>query len=168
MEKKIGFYLCKGCGIGEALNTEKIQNIVKNALRIPVVAAHEVLCNREGVELIKKDISEQGVNSIVVAGCSPRVKTYEFSFPGCFVERVPLRELAVWSIEDPEERQLAAEDYVKMGVIKAQKGDIPEPYVIDIVKTILVVGGGISGMTAALEAAKAGYDVVLVEKEAEL
>lgn len=55
-----------------------------------------------------------------------------------------------------------------MGVIKAQKGEIPEPYIIETVKSILVVGGGISGMTAATEAAKAGYDVVLVEKESEL
>ncbi|GAB6182897.1 FAD-dependent oxidoreductase [Thermodesulfovibrio hydrogeniphilus] len=168
MEKKIGLYICKGCGIGEAINTEKIANIAKNALRVPVVVEHDFLCSNEGIELIKKDINEQGVNSIVIAGCSPRVKTYEFTFPGCFVERVPVRELAVWTIESPEEQQLAAEDYIKMGVIKAQKGEIPEPYVIEINRTILVVGGGISGMTAAVEAAKAGYDVVLVEKEAEL
>lgn len=168
MEKKIGLYICKGCGIGEVINTEKISNIAKNALRVPVVQVHDVLCSPDGVELIKKDIAEQGVNSIVVAGCSPRVKTYEFSFPGCFVERVPVRELAIWTIESDEEKQLAAEDYVKMGVIKAQKGDVPQPYVIEINKTILVVGGGISGMTAALEAAKCGYDVVLVEKEPQL
>ncbi len=168
MEKKIGLYICKGCGIGEVVNTEKIVNIAKNALRVPVVAEHEILCSGEGIELIKKDIAEQGINSIVIAGCSPRVKTYEFNFPGCFVERVPVRELAIWTIESQEEQQQAAEDYIKMGVIKAQKGEIPEPYKIDINKTILVVGGGVSGMTAALEAAKAGYDAVLVEKEAEL
>jgi quinone-modifying oxidoreductase subunit QmoB len=168
MEKKIGLYICKGCGIGEAINTEKISNIAKNALRVPVVVEHDVLCSKQGIELIKKDIAEQGVNSIVIAGCSPRVKTYEFNFPGCFVDRVPLRELAVWTIESPEEKQLAAEDYVKMSVIKAQKGEVPEPYIVETVKTLLVVGGGISGMTSALEAAKAGYDVVLVEKEPEL
>jgi quinone-modifying oxidoreductase subunit QmoB len=168
MQKKIGLYICKGCGIGEVINTTKIANIAKNALRIPVVVEHDILCNKEGVELIKKDIAEQGVNSIVIAGCSPRVKTYEFTFPNCFVERVPLRELAVWTIEADDEKQLAAEDYVRMGIIRAQKGAIPEPYIIETVKTILVVGGGISGMRSAVEAAKAGYDVVLVEKETEL
>lgn len=81
MEKKIGLYICKGCGIGEAVDVEKIQNIGKNALRVPVVQVHDVFCSREGIDLIKKDIAEQGVNSIVIAGCSPRVKTYEFSFP---------------------------------------------------------------------------------------
>ncbi len=81
---------------------------------------------------------------------------------------MPVRELAVWTIESPEEQQQAAEDYIKMGVIKAQKGEVPEPYVIEITKSILVVGGGISGMTAALEAARAGYDVFIVEKEPEL
>ncbi len=168
MEKKIGLYICKGCGIGDVVNTEKIVNIAKNALRVPVVAESDVLCSKEGVDLIKKDIAEQGVNSIVIAGCSPRVKTEEFNFPGCFVERVPVRELAIWTIETDEEKQLAAEDYIKMGVIKAQKADIPEPYVIEIVKNVLVVGGGVSGMTAALEVANCGYEVVLVEKESEL
>ena len=65
--------------------------------------------------------------------------------------------------------QMAAADYLRMGIIKVQKGTLPEPNVLeDLSKTILVVGGGISGLSAALEAANAGYQVVLVEKEAEL
>jgi quinone-modifying oxidoreductase subunit QmoB len=168
MEKKIGLYICTGCSIGESIDVEKSTNIAKNALRVPVVKSHFALCGKEGVDLIKSDITSEGVNTIVLAACSPRVKYEEFDFPGCIVERISLRELAVWTQEKPEDRQLAAEDYIKMGVIKAQKGDLPEPYLMETVKTILVIGGGISGMTAALEAAKAGYDVVLVEKEPQL
>ncbi len=56
-----------------------------------------------------------------------------------------------------------------MGVIKAQKADLPDPAILEnLSKTILVIGGGITGMTAALESAKAGYKVVLVEKEPQL
>ncbi len=168
MEKKIGLYICTGCSIGESVNTEKLINIAKNALKIPVVKSHFALCGKDGIELIKGDISGEGVNTIIVAACSPRVKYEEFDFPGCIVERAPLRELAVWTLEDASERQLAAEDYVKMFVIKAQKGDLPEPYLMDTVKSILVIGGGIAGMTAALQAARAGYEVHLVEKEQEL
>lgn len=166
MEKKIGLYICTGCSIGESVNIEKLVN--KNSGQ-PVVKTHFALCGKEGVELIKNDIRNEGVNAVVIAACSPRVKYEEFDFPGCIVERVPVRELAVWSQEaNTEEAQLAVEDYVKMGIIKVQKGDLPEPWQMETVKTILVIGGGISGMTSALEAANAGYQVVLVEKEARL
>lgn len=169
MEKKLGLYICTGCSIGDSINVEKAVNIAKNALKVPVVKSHFALCGKEGIDLIKSDISSEVVNTAVLAACSSRVKYEEFDFPGALVERVSLRELAVWSQEPKsEEAQLAAEDYIKMGVIKAQKGDIPEPYVMETVKTILVIGGGIAGMTAALQASQAGYEVVLVEKEDKL
>jgi quinone-modifying oxidoreductase subunit QmoB len=168
MDKKLGLYICTGCSIGESIDVEKLSNIAKNALRIPAVKSHFALCGKEGVEIINNDIKNEGVNTVVIAACSQRVKYEEFDFPGCIVERVPLRELAVWILDDPADRQLAAEDYTKMHVIKAQKGDIPEPYIMETVKTILVIGGGIAGMTSALQAANAGYNVVLVEKEPQL
>ncbi len=166
MDKNIGLYICTGCSIGESIDVEKSVNIAKNALKIPVVKSHFALCGKEGLELINNDIKTAGVNTVVLAACSGRVKYEEFDFPGCLVERISLRELAVWTQEaKSEECQQAAEDYIKMGVIKAQKGDIPEPYLMETVKTILVIGGGTAGMTAALQSAKAGYQVVLVEKE---
>jgi quinone-modifying oxidoreductase subunit QmoB len=165
MEKKLGLYICTGCAIGDSVDVEKMSNIAKNALKVPVVKSHFALCGKEGVELIKGDIQNEGVNTIVIAACSPRVKYEEFDFPGCIVERSPVRELAIRTLDNPEDRQLAAEDYVKMHVIKAQKGDLPEPYMMETVKTILVIGGGIAGMTAALQAANTGYQVFLVEKE---
>ncbi|MFO0754250.1 MAG: hydrogenase iron-sulfur subunit [Thermodesulfovibrionales bacterium] len=169
MDKNIGLYICTGCSIGESVNVEKIVAIGKNALRVPVVKSHFALCGKEGTDLIRSDVQAEGVNTVVVAACSPRVKYEEFDFPGCLVERVPVRELAVRTQEpNSEEAQLAAEDYIKMGVIKAQKGDLPEPYLMETVKTLLVIGGGITGMTAALQAADAGYPVVLVEKEERL
>lgn len=168
MDKNIGLYICTGCSIGESIDVEKVSNIAKNALRIPVVKSHFALCGNEGIELIKNDIKNEGVNTVVLAACSQRVKYEEFDFPGCIVERAPLRELAVWTQDGKENAQLAAEDYVKMHVIKAQKGDLPEPYLMETVKTILVIGGGIAGMTAAFQSANAGYEVVLVEKEPQL
>ena len=130
---------------------------------------HPILCSPEGLELIKGDIKE-GTNTIVIAACSPRVKYEEFDFPGTITERVNIRELVAWSQQpNTEEAQMAAADYLRMGIIKVQKGTLPEPNVLeDLSKTILVVGGGISGLSAALEAANACYQVVLVEKEAEL
>ncbi len=169
MDKKYGLYICTGCSIGDSINVEKTATKSKNALKIPIVKSHFALCGKEGVELIKSDIATEGVNTIIVAACSPRIKFEEFNFPGCLVERVPLRELAIW-IQEPksEDSQLAADDYIRMGVMKAQKGFIPEPFLFETSKDILVIGGGIAGMSAALEIANAGYTAHLVERENEL
>jgi quinone-modifying oxidoreductase subunit QmoB len=83
------------------------------------------------------------------------------------VEPVALREHVVWCQPPGEEdTQMLAEDYLRMYVTKVKKMEPLEPFRPDeaIDKSILVVGGGITGMTAALEAAKTGYDVHLVEK----
>ncbi|MBF0329150.1 MAG: hydrogenase iron-sulfur subunit [Nitrospirae bacterium] len=171
MEKKFGVYICKGCGIGETVNIEKLKKNTAGGARIPAdsIKEHDVLCSSEGLELIKNDIKE-GTNTIIIGACSPRVKFEEFDFSGSLVERVNLREFVSW-VSEPmtEATQTLAEDYVKMGVIKTQKGNMPEPNILpDLSNELMVVGGGITGITAALESANAGYKVTLVEKEAEL
>jgi quinone-modifying oxidoreductase subunit QmoB len=168
-EKKICVYICKGCGIGEALDIDKIKEAVESEYNVPV-KVHEFLCGADGVNLIKNDISNEGINAVVIAACSPRVKQDVFDFgENIIVERVNLREGVVWTHEPNDENtQMMAEDYVKMGVIKAQKTELPEPFIEETSKDILVVGGGVTGLTAAIEIAKAGYNVYLVEKEAEL
>lgn len=170
MEKKIGIYICKGCGIGESLDIEKL---AKNSKRGPIkeehIKVHDVLCSPEGLQLIKNDI-KGGTNTVIVVACSPRVKYEEFDFPGCLTERVNIREFVAWTQPpNDEETQALAEDYIAMGTVKVQKADLPTPAILENLSSdILVVGGGISGMTSALEAANAGYKVFLVEKEPEL
>jgi quinone-modifying oxidoreductase subunit QmoB len=169
MEKKFGVYLCKGCGIGEALNFESITKVVKKEGKIQHIKEHDILCSPAGLDLIKQDMVQEGINSIVIAACSPRVKYEEFDFPNSLVERVNIREQVAWTQEpNTEETQAMAEDYLRMGCAKIKKTELPEPYQTECDKTILVIGGGAAGLSAALEAANDGYDVVLVEKEAEL
>ncbi len=169
MEKKYGVYICKGCGIGESIDIEKLSNVATKDRKMPLCKTHDIMCSPAGIQMIKDDIKE-GVNTIIIAACSPRVKYEEFDFPGTITERVNIREFVAWS-QPPktEDTQSLASDYLTMGIIKTQKGDFPEPSILeDLSKTILVVGGGISGLTAALEAARAGEKVVLVEKEPQL
>ena len=171
MEKKIGLYICKGCGIGESIDIEKLVKSSKSgAIKEENIKTHDILCSPEGLQLIKGDIKKDGINTVLIAACSPRVKFEEFDFPGCLIERINIREFVAWT-QPPmtDETQAVAEDYIAIGSIKAQKSDIPEPNILEnLCNTILVIGGGISGMTAALESAKAGYQVVLVEKETQL
>jgi len=169
MEKKLGVYICTGCGLGEALEIEKLSNLAIKEYKAPVCKIHYCLCNEDGLGIINKDCQEEGVNVLVIAGCSPRVKQDVFSFSSNkIIERVCLREYVIWT-QPPnnEDTQMMAEDYLRMGLAKAQKTELLEPFkpAEEISKTILVVGGGITGMTAAIEAAKAGRKVILVEKE---
>ncbi len=167
MEKKYGVYICKGCGIKDAMDVEKVAGAAK---KVQNYKFHDVLCSPEGVQLIKDDIKNEGVNTIIIAACSPRVKYEEFDFPGAIVERVNIREFVAWSMEpNTDATNDAAYDYLTMGIVKTQKGDLPEPNILqDLSSTILVIGGGVAGMTAALSAAGAGQKVVLVEKDAQL
>jgi quinone-modifying oxidoreductase subunit QmoB len=87
------------------------------------------------------------------------------------VEPFALREHVVWCHPAGEEdTQMVAEDYLRMYIAKIRKMEALEPFQPEeaIDKSILVVGGGITGMTAALEAARTGYEVRLVEKTAKL
>ena len=169
MEKKMGVYICTGCGIGDAIDIDPIKDLVDEEFNISICKEHPFLCGPEGVELIKKDIDNEGVNTIIICACSPRVNHDVFSFgPDKIVERVNLREHVAWSQEPKnEDTQMLAEDYVRMGCSKAKDMELPEPFKADqeYSKDILVVGGGLAGMTAALEVAKAGYKAIIVEKE---
>ena len=169
MEKKYGVYLCKGCGIGAALDFESMAKVVKKEGKIPHIKEHDILCSPEGLEMIKQDMVAEGINCHVIGACSPRVKYEEFDFPNSLTERANIRELVAWTQEpNTEATQALAEDYLRMYCAKIKKTELPEPYETECDKTILVIGGGITGLSAALEAARDGYQVVLVEKEAEL
>lgn len=171
-EKKIGCYICTGCGIGDTLDVSALAGIATKEAKLPVVKNHEFLCGEEGLALMRGDIQNEGVNAIVIAACSPRVHVETFRLGTPLVDRVNLREQAVWAQpvaegeeDDPEDRQMLAEDNIRMGCIKIKRMDAPEPFADPgLSKTILVVGGGVSGLTAAREAADTGYDVILVER----
>lgn len=176
MDKKYCAYICAGCGIGEALDMEGLAEVVSGEMSMEC-KSHECLCGKEGRALIEGDVAG-GVNTVVVGACSPRVMTQEFDFgPDTITVRANLREQVVWAEVKPAEGeephaeaaeflQETAADYLRMACTRAQKTEPAEPYQLEeLNKTILVMGGGISGLTAAKEAAASGYDVLLVEKE---
>ena len=171
MEKKYGVYVCKGCGIADAIDFESLTKVIKKEGKIQHIKEHDIMCSPEGRAMILEDLKPEGegINALVIAACSPRVKYEELDFPNCVVERCNIRELVAWTQEPKaEETQALAEDYLRMYCARVKKSELPEPYETECDKTILVIGGGAAGLSAALEAANDGYQVVLVEKEAEL
>jgi len=168
MPKKLGVYICGGCSIGESLDTAALSKVASRECKAAVARVHPFLCGAEGLAQIRQDLEAGTIDGVVIAGCSARMKTDVFAF-NAPTERVNLREHVVWChTPNDEDTQMLAEDYIRMGAAKVQRMEIPEPLQEEISKKILVAGGGITGITAALEAAEAGYEVVLVEKEAQL
>ncbi len=170
MEEKIGVFICTGYGIAEALDVDALCKVATDEYSVPFCKTVDS-CEGPGLKSINEDISGEGLSKVVVAGISPR-RYADSAFPeGVIVEKVALREHVVWCQPAGEEdTQMLAEDYLRMYITKVQKMEPLEPFQPEqpIDKSILVVGGGITGLTAALEAARAGYDVQLVEETAEL
>jgi quinone-modifying oxidoreductase subunit QmoB len=168
-EMKIGAYICKGCGLGERLNTDQLEMIAAREGKAAVAKQHEFLCSKAGVATIQADIDSGEANHIVIAACSRRAKTDAFNFDKVAISRANLREGVIWVRPDSEDArettQEMAEDYVRMACAESKFMTLPttsEEQALN--KNILVVGGGFSGMTAAVESAKAGYPVTIVEK----
>ena len=162
----VALALCTGCGIGECIDREAL--VAKVDETVPGIPrfTHPALCSEAGMQELGRVMEEKGITSLVVAACSPRVKEGAFLLERIRVERVNLREQVAWVMEaGHEDTQAAAEDQVlmalaKLGAIRENTPYFPE----EIHEEVLVVGGGIAGLTAALEGAKAGSRVCLVEK----
>ncbi len=170
MEDKIGVFVCTGYGIAEAIDVDALCNVATEEFSVPLCKTVDS-CEGSGLESINKDIQDEGLTKVVIAGISPRRFTDGMFPDGVIVEGIALREHVVWTQPPNEEdTQMLAEDYLRMYITKIQKMEPLEPFQPEeaIDKSILVVGGGIAGMTAALEAAKTGYEVRLVEKTGQL
>ena len=170
MEEKIGVFICSGYGIAEALDIDALSAVATGEFSVPFCKVVDT-CEGPGLDAINKDIQSEGLTKVVLAGISPR-RFADSAFPeGVIVEPVGLREQVVWALPPNEEdTQMAAEDNLRMYIAKVKGMEPLEPFQPEeeIDKGILVVGGGVAGMTAAAEAADAGYEVRLVEKGPEL
>ncbi|XPV76588.1 MAG: hydrogenase iron-sulfur subunit [Desulfovibrio sp.] len=179
MPDKIGVYIDEAA-IKPLLNAEELAEFVQTRFsgECPVVRTHPMLNTNAGRDQIQKDIDDGLIDSVCICAGSPRVDGGIFDFgPAILVERVNLREQCVKCYKNPdgtvpvegEEIPLPlkdmAEDYIKMGVIKLTKTKIPAPEMTECNTTIMVLGGGFTGLNAALYAARANQKVVLVEKE---
>jgi quinone-modifying oxidoreductase subunit QmoB len=166
-------YLCTGCGIGERLDPSQLEMIATREGKMSACKSHEMLCSREGVAMIRNDIDNDGVSHVMIAACSRRAKVEAFNFGDVAMTRANLREGVIWvrpaDDEHQETTQEMADDYIRMACAELRSSKRPKPSGEQALnKNILVVGGGVTGMTAALEAAAAGYSAHIVEKSGAL
>lgn len=172
-ETKTAAYICKGCELGNRLDAAALVKTATKDGKMNLVREHDFLCSTEGVAMIKNDIDNEGVTHIALCACSRRAKTDAFNFTTVAMSRGNLREGVIWIRPDTdaarETTQEMAEDYVRMACAEVKAMQVPSGNMnTGTSKTLLVVGGGMSGMTSALEASKTGYKVVLLEKSGAL
>ena len=158
--------LCTGCSIGTSVDTDKLVEAAAEAIQGISCLKHDCLCSEAGLAELNKMTLEKGVKRLAVAACSPRVKNSEFELDGLQVERINLREQVAWVMEPGhEDTQMCAEDQTRMVLAKLESISDIKPYVPEQLSSdILVLGGGIAGLTSALEGARAAYRVHLVER----
>jgi heterodisulfide reductase subunit A len=174
---RVGVFVCHcGTNIGGIVN---VPEVVEYSRTLPCVECAEenlYTCSEDGLSSIRNKIKELRLNRVVVASCTPR--THETLFrKNCeraglnkyLFEFVNLREHCSWvHMDKPLEATMKAKDLVRMGVAKVSLLRPQEDLATEVLQTALVLGGGISGLSAALSLANQGYQVELVEKEQEL
>ena len=174
---KIGVFLCH-CGEELKKTLSLFEIILETKLLSEVVHVEEVglACLPEDLDLIKKRIGEQGLNRIVIAGCSHREirgameeMAKGMGFNPYLIEYANIREQCAFvHLDYPRLATEKAMALIRMAVERAKRSQPIRKGKQKIDKKGLVVGGGLAGMTASLQLAAQGYEVYLIEKEKEL
>ena len=169
---RIGVFVCQcGKNIASVIDVEKV---VEAAKGLPGVVHAETLqysCSDLGQKAIRDSVATHRLDRVVLAACTPRM--HEGTFQKCIsdaglnpylFEMVNIREQCSWVHPENAISTEKAVRLVKMGVAKAARLSALEPLKFPVEKRVLVIGGGIAGMQAALDIGNTGYNVTVVEK----
>ena len=174
MEHRIGVFVCHcGMNIAGTVDVQRVVEAVKDYPGVVFAQNYIYMCSDPGQDLVRKTIREQNLNGIVMSNCSPLMHEKTFRTVAAkeglnpyLLEIANIREDVSWPHEN--EKELATQKaivMVKMTIEKVRRNMALTPMVVPLHKRALVIGGGIAGITSALEIAAAGYEVVLVEKQ---
>jgi heterodisulfide reductase subunit A len=174
---RVGVFVCRCTpSIDGTVDVDRLVTQAKSYANVVYSTDIDYGCFPDGIEKIKHTITNQNLNRVVVAGCSHR--THESLFQRAvrevglnpyLMEMTNIREFCAWV--HPGQPELATRKAMEMVRVAVERANLLEPvYKTEIVpeKRALIIGGGISGMSAALAIADAGFDVVIVERSAAL
>ena len=176
-EPRIGVFVCH-CGINIG-GVVRVPEVTEYAKRLPnVVYAEENLytCSQDTNEKIKQKIKEHNLNRVIVASCTPRTHAPLFQntvrqagLNMHLFEMANIRDQCSWvHTHEPDKATEKAKDLVRMAVAKARLLEQLPRITVPVKKSALILGGGMSGMTCAIQLAEEGYEAHIVEKEKEL
>jgi heterodisulfide reductase subunit A len=173
---RIGVYICMcGTNIAKIVDVEAVAKYVSGIPDVVLAKTYKYMCSNPGQEMIIQDIKENHLNRVVVAACSPNMheRTFRNALRSAglnqyLFEMANIREQCSWVHKDPVEATEKARALVHAAVCRVAYHEELESMSVAMCPNVLVIGGGIAGMTAALELADAGNNVYLVEKDKHL
>ena len=170
---RIGVYICHcGLNIAGTVNVGEVREFISRAPSVAIARDYKFMCSDPGQALIQEDIKQLGINRVVVAACSPLM--HEITFRAAakkaglnryLVQIANIREHCSWIHDDVRMATEKAKALVAGAVRRVALHQPLEPMRAEINPNVLVVGGGIAGIQAALEIAESGSMVYLVERE---
>jgi heterodisulfide reductase subunit A len=173
MPERIGFYICH-CGINIAykVRVEEVAAFASTLRNVVVARDYKFMCSDPGQGMIENDIKALGLNRIVVASCSPRLHGKTFmgvckraGINPYYFQMASVREQVSWVTDDKDEATNKAKSLAAAAIYRVNYHESLEARQASVNPNVLVIGGGIAGMQAALDIASAGHRVYLVEKD---
>ncbi len=169
---RIGVYICHcGTNIAATVDVEAVTEFARTLPGVVVARHYTYMCSDPGQTLIKDDSRQLGLNRVVVASCSPRMHEPTFRKAAeeggvnrYRMEMANIREQCSWVHQDSAAATLKARALVASAVAKAARLEPLEERQVGVTPGVVVIGGGVAGMVAALDVADAGFPACLVEK----
>ncbi|MBN1900724.1 FAD-dependent oxidoreductase [Candidatus Sumerlaeota bacterium] len=173
---RVGVFVCHcGTNIGSVVDLPAVKESLRNEPFVAFINDYLYTCSQDTQEVIKEKIREMNLNRIVIASCTPR--THEELFQDTIRETglnpylfqmANIRDQCSWVHRDDREKATKkAVELIRMAIAKTARLFPVAQKEVPLVQKALVIGGGVSGMSAALAIADQGYEVYLVEKDAE-
>jgi heterodisulfide reductase subunit A len=173
MANRIGFYICHcGINIAHKVRVEEVAEFARGLKNVVVARDYKFMCSDPGQEMIETDIRNYDLTRVVVASCSPRL--HEKTFQGAcqraglnpyLFQMASVREQVSWVTEDEDDATRKAKTLVAGAVERVNHHHRLQTREVSVLPDILVVGGGIAGMQAALDIGNSGHKAYLVEKD---
>src|SRR5664279_3590608 len=171
-EERIGVYVCMcGTNIAKMVDVESVAEEMKDLQGVSIARTYKYMGSNPGQQMITDDIEEHKLTRVVVSACSPRM--HENTFRKALVrggvnpymlEMANIREQCSWIHEDPLTATAKAKDLARGAIQRVKYHDSLDSRTAKMCPATLVLGGGIAGLSAALELADAGQQVYLVER----
>ncbi len=171
---RTGVFVCDcGLNIAGSVDTGAVSDFAETLPGVVAVVRNKYTCADPGQNEIRSAIVEHKLERVVVASCTPRM--HEPTFRACvasvglnpyLVEMANLREHCSWvHVYDKDGATAKAKDLVASAVARAQRLLPQDEPTLPVKQAVVVIGGGVAGIQAALDVADGGLDVYLVEKE---
>ncbi len=173
---KTGIFICHcGHNIKHTVDVKRLSAYFKKYLNVTVSEDYPFVCSEPGQDMIKESIEKHGLDRVIIASCTPSLHQELFKdllkksdLNPFLLRRVGIREHCSWIGDDVEKNTEKAKKLIMAGLSSASHYVPLEEKRVDVTKSALIIGGGVSGLSAAAFLSKMGMQVYLVEKEAEL